>query len=66
MTRELFEDMISNWLTDTSPNNDNLTITDIRFVDAEWVGYAEDDKHCYHLTDQDRDGNIVINYAGTK
>ena len=66
MTRELFEDMISNWLTDTFPSHHTLTITDIRFEDDEWVGYAEDNKCCYTLTDQNRDGNIVINYAGTK
>jgi hypothetical protein len=58
--------MINDWQADKAPEYDDLVIGEPEIgEDGEWIAIAEDEKCVYILSD-DGDGNIVINYDGTK
>ena len=65
--KEMFEEMIWDWKADNSPEMDELEIEEVEIDEdtKKWVAYATDEKMTYSLTDNGQ-GNIVINYIGTR
>ena len=61
---DTFIEMIKDWQVDNAPLYDDLIISDAEFVDGEWTATAEDEKCSYLL--HAIDGNIIIDYLGTK
>ena len=59
-----FLEMVKDWQTNTSPLYDDLIIDDPEFEDGEWTATAEDERCSYLL--HAVDGNIIIDYLGTK
>lgn len=64
-TRDDFELCTQDWLFDHAPECDDLIIGAPSMQDGKWVADAEDDRCTYELSITD-DGNIYINYVGTK
>ena len=60
-----FEEMVRDWRADNAPEYDDLEITEIEKEGRQWIAYAQDEKTAYTLTD-DGQGNIIINYSGTR
>ena len=63
---EVFEEMIRDWQADNEPDHADLEIGEIEY-NAElktWTAIAEDKTTTYLLTA--KDGNIVLNYSGSK
>lgn len=71
LSKDDFESMIRDWLTDKSPECDDLVIDfdSIRISEDDpalgWTADAHDKKCSYNLH-ADSDGNIYIVYAGTR
>ena len=59
-----FLEMVKDWRFDNAPQYDDLIIDDPEFEDGEWTATAGDEKCSYLL--HARDGNIMIDYLGTK
>ena len=60
-----FEEMIRDWQADHTPEYDSLEIDEPELQDGKWTAAARDDKAEYQLSG-DGDGNIVINYVGSR
>lgn len=66
MTKELFEIMVDDFMSDqtTEFENDPLIIEGIEQDNFGFVCYAKDSKNNYELRN-DGEGNIVLSYIGT-
>lgn len=64
-SKDEFDGMIDNWRADNIGEMEDLIIGKIECVSGKWQAEAEDTTTQYILTD-DGEGNIVINYIGTK
>ena len=62
--KDTFIEKIKDWEADNAPQYDDLIIDDPEFEDGEWTATAEDDQATYIL--HAVDGNIIIDYLGTK
>ncbi|MDP4224774.1 MAG: hypothetical protein Q8910_00190 [Bacteroidota bacterium] len=65
INKEDFLEMIRDWKADHSPEMDDLEIDEVKNEYGEWLAYAHDEKCMYQLSDEGN-GNITINYLGTK
>lgn len=59
-----FAEMVRDWQADNTPEHDDLTIDSIDIDNGKWIAVAHDDKATYQLSDND--GNIKIDYLGTR
>jgi hypothetical protein len=64
-SKDEFDGMIDNWRADNMEEMEDLIIGNIECINGQWQAEAEDTTTQYILTD-DGEGNIVINYIGTK
>jgi hypothetical protein len=64
ISKEDFLLMIKDWQADHAPEHDDLEIAEPEMGDKDWEAVAYDSKCTYLLTNNN--GNIVINYLGTK
>ena len=62
--KDTFIEMIKDWQVDNAPLYDDLIISDAEFKYGEWTAIAEDEKRSYLL--HEVEGNIIIDYLGTK
>lgn len=64
ITKDDFEEMVRDYITDNSEQMEDLIIDSTEQVDGTWITYANDSKTSYMLHD-DGIGNIKIEYLGT-
>lgn len=64
-SKDEFDGMIDNCRADNMEEMKDLIIGNIECINGQWQAEAEDTTTRYILTD-DGEGNIVINYIGTK
>lgn len=62
--KEDFLEMVKDWQAGNAPQYDDLIIDNPEFEDGEWTATAEDERCSYLL--HAVDGNIIIDYLGTK
>ena len=62
--KEDFWEMVKDWQADNAPQYDDLIIDDPEFEDGEGTATAENERCSYLL--HAVDGNIIIDYLGTK
>ena len=66
-SKDDFMEMIRDWQADNAPEGDDLVIDEPEIDEGtgKWEAIAHDDNASYVITD-DGNGNIIMNYLGTK